>query len=88
MMTNKVLIKLIVPELDIHFDIFIPVNELIWKIKKLIVKSVSDLTDVPLNLKVEYILLNKDTCRIYLNNEVVINTDIRNGSELILVSKK
>ena len=33
-MNNKVLIKLIVPEIDEEFDIFIPVNEIIWKIKK------------------------------------------------------
>ena len=39
-MENKVLIKLIMPELDEEFDIFIPVNELIWKIKKLIIKSI------------------------------------------------
>ena len=41
-MNNKVLIKLILPELDTSFDILIPVNEIIWKIKKLLVKSVSD----------------------------------------------
>lgn len=44
-MKNKVLVKLIVPEIDSNFDLFIPVNELIWKIKKLMIKSVSDLTD-------------------------------------------
>ena len=35
-MKNKVLIKLIVPEIDSDFDIFIPVNEIIWKIKKML----------------------------------------------------
>ena len=33
-MNNKVLVKLLVPELNSSFDIFLPVNELIWKIKK------------------------------------------------------
>lgn len=85
-MKNKVLIRLIVPELDNTFDIFIPVNEVIWKIKKLIVKSISDLTSTPLDTNVEYILLNKDNCKLYSNNEIVINTDIRNATELILIS--
>lgn len=85
-MKNKVLIRLIVPELDNTFDIFIPVNEVIWKIKKLIVKSISDLTGTPLDTNVEYILLNKDNCKLYSNNEIVINTDIRNATELILIS--
>lgn len=83
-MNNKVLIKLSIPELDASFDIFIPVNELIWKIKKLLTKAVSDLEGVTLNPKEEYILLNKTTSKIYNNNEIVINTDIRNSTELIL----
>lgn len=88
MMKNKVLIKLMVPELDVCYDIFIPVNELIWKIKKLIIKSLSDINNIPLNTNIDYVLINKDNCRIYNSNEVVINTDIRNGSELLLISKK
>ena len=42
-MENKVLIRVMVPLLDDSFDCFIPVNEVIWKIKKLIIKSISDL---------------------------------------------
>lgn len=83
-MNNKVLIKLYVPELDTSFDIFIPVNEVIWKIKKLLLKAVSDLEGINLNPKEEYILLNKNTNKIYNNNEIVMNTDIRNSNELIL----
>lgn len=86
-MENKVLIKLNVPELDSTFDIFIPVNEVMWKIKKLILKSISDLTSTQINNNVEYILINKDNCKIYSNNEIVINTDIRNGTELIMITK-
>ncbi len=87
-MNNKVLIKLIVPELDNDYDIFIPVNEIIWKIKKLIVKSISDLSGIELDLRQEYTLLNKQNNRIYDNNEIVINTDIRNSTELLLISNK
>ena len=32
-MENKVLIKLIMFDMDECFDMFIPVNEIIWKIK-------------------------------------------------------
>ena len=87
-MNNKVLIKLIMPELDRNFDLFIPVNDVIWKIKRLTVKCVSDITGVELDPKAEYILMNKEDNRIYNNNEIVINTNIRNGSELILISNK
>ncbi len=84
-MNNKVLVKFIITECGISFDAFIPVNELIWKIKKLTSKSLSDLTGIKeINTK-DYILLNKDNSRIYDNNEIVINTDIRNGTELLLI---
>ena len=87
-MNNKVLVKLIIPELDSSYDIFIPANEIVWKIKKLLLKSISDLTNVPIDLKLEYVLLNKKNGRIYRNNEVVINTDIRNATELVMFSNK
>lgn len=86
-MENKVLIKLIMFDMDECFDIFIPVNEIIWKIKKLIIKSISDITNISIDINNEYILINKDNSKIYDNNEVVINTDIRNGTELVLFKK-
>lgn len=83
---NKVLVKLTIPELDSSFDVFIPVNEVIWKIKKMLIKSVMDLTNSDLNLNGEFILANVDSGIIYKNNDVVISTDIRNSSELVLYS--
>lgn len=87
-MKNKVLIKLYVPEIDYNFDLYIPVNEIIWKIKKLLVKSVTDLSGVNLNVSNEFVLINKNTSEMYENNVIVINTDIRNATELILISTK
>lgn len=86
-MKNKVLIKLIVPEINYDFDIFIPVNEQIWKIKKLIIKSISDMVGIQMDSKNgDVTLLNKSTGKLYNNNEIVINTDIRNSTELLMIS--
>ena len=87
-MSNKVLIKLFVPEIDSSFDVFIPVNELVWKIKKMLMKVINDVVNVNFDLTNDYILINKDSSRIYKNNEIVIDTDIRNATELIIFSKK
>lgn len=84
-MNNKVLIKLYVPMLGNTYDVFIPVNELIWKINKLVVKVVSDLSDGNLPLNKNYIMVNIETGKIYNNNEIVINTDIRNSTILSLI---
>ena len=82
-MNNKVLIKLIVHSLDKSYDLFIPVNETIYKIKKLILESLNDIDTNMLN--VSYVLINKINSRVYNNKEIVINTDIRNATELMLV---
>lgn len=84
-MDSKVLIKLIVYEMNFSFDVFIPVNEYIWKIKKLLVKSIGDLNNIKIDINKECILLNKDNNIIYSNNDIVIDTDIRNGTEIVLM---
>lgn len=86
-MKNKVLIHLIIPELASDFDLFIPVNEVVWKVQMLLLRSVSDLCNIELNQNLNYYLLNKDSNRVYNSNEVIIDTDIRNGTEIILLSK-
>lgn len=85
MMTNKVLIHLYVPMLDNSYDVFIPVNEIVWKINKLLTKSVSDLTDSELPVNKNYVLVNMENGRIYNNNEIILNTDIRNYTKIALI---
>lgn len=87
-MKNKILVKLIVPEIDSTYDVFIPVNEVVWKVKKLVIKSIFDLSGGALDLKKNYALINKMDGNQYDNNVVVIDTNIRNATELVLLSIK
>ena len=87
-MKNKVLVKLIVPEIENTYDVFIPVNEITWKVKKLIIKSIYDLSGGSLNPEKNYALINKENGKQYENNQVIIDTDIRNATELVLLSIK
>lgn len=80
-MENKVLVRLIVPELDYTFDVFIPINELIWKIKRLVIKSISDLTGGAIDTNADYVFVNKTTSETYDNNEILANTNIRKGQK-------
>lgn len=86
-MKNKVLVKIFAPEIDQEFDVFIPVNEMVWKIKKLVSKCISDLTGANFDFSREYVFVNSKTGQIYGENDVIINTDIRNATELILISE-
>ena len=60
------------PMLDESFNCFIPVNEVIWKLKKLIIKSISDLSGLSLDMRADYVMINKDNGRIYKSNEIVM----------------
>lgn len=84
-MMNKVLIKLYVPTLGENYDIYIPVNEMAWKVNRLIVKLISDMSNDNFSIDKDYALINIDTGMIYNNNDIIINTDIRNASRLLLV---
>ena len=84
-MMNKVLIKLYVPTLGENYDIYIPVNEMVWKVNRLIVKLISDMSNDNFSIDKDYALINIDTGMIYNNNDIIINTDIRNASRLLLV---
>lgn len=87
-MNNKILVKLYALEFDREFDVILPVNYLVWKINKLVAKCIGDLCDVAIDLKSEFILINKKTNEIYKNNTIIRDTDIRNGTELIIISQK
>ena len=75
-MKNKVLVKLIVPDIDETYDIFLPINK---KIGETI--NEHELINLPNNK----ILYNRSTGKNYEPNVLIKNTDIRNGTNLILL---
>jgi len=88
MMKNKVIIKAIFPTLDYEYDIKIPVNEIVWKVNKLVVKAIYDMNGMKIDIRKDnFVMINKSTGKIYENNETVINTDIRNGTEIIFLNE-
>ena len=87
-MKNKVLVKLYVPELDYSTDIFLPVNETIWKIKIMLVQAVCDMTGGALDKNKKYLMIDKDTSMVYNSNQALIDSSIRNATEIILLSVK
>lgn len=84
-MKNKVLIKLIVPDIDETFDIFLPINKKIGEAILLIVKSINDHSDEMYRLADNKVLYNRSTGQSYQPNALIKNTDIRNGTNLILL---
>ena len=54
MMKSKVIIKAIFPSLDKCYDIKIPVNEIMWKVSKLLAKAVYDINGINIDIKGEH----------------------------------
>lgn len=84
-MNNKVLIKLYVPSIDNSFDLFIPVNEVIWKIISLAFSGCLELSGLSTSQNRKFALVNKHTNEIYSMNSTIYESNIRNGTELILL---
>ncbi len=89
MMKNKVMIKAVFPAIDREYDIKVPVNEIVWKVNKLITKAVYDMNGLSIDIKQDnFLMINKTTGNIYNDNSVVIDTDIRNGTEIVFLKEK
>lgn len=82
-MENKVLIKLYASEIEESYEMFIPINKTIGEITELLCKLVNDLSEVYPKRK-NACLCNKFTGIIYDTSKLVIQTDIRNGTELVI----
>lgn len=83
---NKVLVELIVPEIDKNYEIYLPINKKIGNIINLLNKAIFELSNGEFLKSNTNSLYNVDTLEKYSSNVLLINTSIRNGSRLVLIS--
>ena len=76
----------IVPEIDKEYDLYLPVNKKIGNIVILLNESINELTNGELELSNNNKLYNSKTKEYYSSDVLLINTNIRNGSTLVLTS--
>ncbi len=84
-MNNKILIELQIPLIEKQFDLFIPINKKIGTIKNLVEQALVELTDSAYIPKEESNFYSKETGDIYDVNKTVRDTDLKNGSRIILI---
>jgi len=84
-MKNKILIELIVPEIEKTYNVYIPINRRIGNIISLLNKSVYELSNGVYQENNKAALYNKETGNKYNINYLVRATDIRNGTSLVLL---
>lgn len=83
-MDYKVLVNVFVPEIEQSFEFNIPVNKHIELVIKIINKAINELTFGQFPEKDNLQICNRRTGQIYDNGFYVRNTDIKNGTQLVL----
>ena len=82
-MEFKVLVTILVPEIEKNFEIYLPVNKTIGEVLKLINKLINESTSGIYPKRNKLALCNRFTNEIYPFNKFVRDTDIRNGTQLV-----
>ena len=85
MIENKVLVSLIVPVLEKRYDVYFPVNRKVHNVIKMLKPSLFNLSNGAFNEEEDYVLYNKENGVAYDMNMLVRDTDIRNGSMIIML---
>lgn len=84
-MKNKILVEIVVPEIEQKYNIYIPVNKKIGNLIILLNKAVKELSDGIYDGTEKTALYNKLTGEKYSINTLIRETNIRNGTVLVLI---
>ncbi len=82
---NKILIELFIPMLDQRLELFIPINKTFYQTSILIQKAIMEMTNGAYKISDKAIFYNQTTGKSYDINEIVKNSDLQNGSSLLLI---
>ena len=85
MLENKVLVSVNVPRLESDYDIYVPVNRKIHFVIGMIKDTLVELSQGSFNKNEPCLLYNRETGDAYDMNILVRDSDIRNGSKVILL---
>ena len=85
-MKNKVLVNISIPEIDRDFDLYLPLNKKVSTILILIDKAISQTHKRNYFLTKKSILMDYQNGTKYDGDSFIKDTNIRNGSKLILLS--
>ena len=82
---NKVLVEINVPEIDETYNAFLPINKKVGNILILITKAINDMTNNNYKISNSNALYNRLTGQRYDLDVLIRETDIRNGTKLVLL---
>ncbi|MBR2708865.1 hypothetical protein IKE98_00840 [Candidatus Saccharibacteria bacterium] len=84
-MEYKVLVRLFVPEIGEEYEIYIPINKFVGEVVESINQLTNSMSSGILPIKDEIYLINRQTGACYSGDTLIRDTDIRNGTELVMI---
>lgn len=84
-MNNKILVQILIPEIDEIYDLFIPINIRIGMVIKLLNESLVEISNGLYVAKSNRKLYNVDDANPYPFNKLIRETNIRNGSKIVFM---
>ena len=81
MYENKILVNIYILSLSKNYEMFVPVNERVGHLANLLNNIMIDSIDFSRTI----MIINADSGICYKNNDLIRDTDITNGTKLVLV---
>lgn len=85
-MKNKVLVEIEVPEIDENYSVYLPANKKMGNIIILLNKAINEMSNNNFKLSETNCLYNAITGQQYGVDVILAQTDIKNGTKLVLLS--
>lgn len=82
---NRVLIRVYIPLLEKKYDVWVPINKKVYEIIINLIKGINSINKIEYDMKEIPNLYDKESSEVYDINIRIIDTNIRNGSEVILL---
>ena len=85
-MLNKYLITVIVPIIELEFDVYIPNNKKVGTIKTHILSAIREESNNSFNKSINDIrIIDRDSGKEFDNNVLVKDSGIKNGSKIVVI---
>lgn len=84
-MENKVLVTLYVPLIEKKYEVFLPVGRKIGEMLILLSKAIVDISNNIYQLRGDERIYNRITGQEYKFDELLKDTNIRNGTQLVFI---
>ena len=82
---NKLLVKIEYPMINQEYELFIPINKTVAKILILVQKAIIEMNVDMIPSKDDIGLYIKDTGELLPMEEIIKNTNIKNGDTLVII---